>query len=141
MNILEETQFIFLNHYNKFLKDPIFNNLDIDTEIRIVSKLNELSQSCFKFGLEHGKEEALINIRMMENDFEDDTFYRETVRKQKKGEAQKIIDGLHQGENILEYKDRVVARKKRDMIQQYAKYYKIPIKFKQQGNLLYLLKE
>lgn len=141
MSILKDTQFIFLNQYNNFFKDPLFQNLDSVTEIRIVSKMNELAKSCFKFGLEHGKAEMLLNIKMMENDFEDDVQYKETVRNQRNGEAQNIIDALRPGENILEFKDRVEARKKRDMIQKYAKYYKIPIKFKQQGNLVYLLKE
>lgn len=142
MSILEdeyvyEAQFVYQNLYQNFLSE-----FKIMPQSKTAKKLGRLCSAAFLFGNEYGKEDLRRNIRMMEEDEEDYSNYVSVgVRPQRESESSKIINNLHPGENILEFDNAKTARKKFDSLQKFAKYRRIQLKMKQQGNLLYLLKE
>ena len=141
MDILKESEFIFRCRYNKFARDKVFQNLDQASLERLDDLTDSMLQACFQYGQEHGKQEILNNIRMMEEDECDyDKYVTVGVRVQKESESQTIINNLHPGENIIEFKDRMTARKKFDSLRKFAKNNGIPLRMKQQGNLVYLKK-
>ena len=138
--ILKETEIIFKNRYNNFAKDEAFRKMDLTTLNRLDSLLDSLLQACFKFGLEHGKEEILLNIAMMEEDEGVKKELNTNKSSHKTPEALMLLLELYANKSLT-FDDIKTARKKVDALRAYSKYNQLDFKFKQNGRNVYLVKQ
>lgn len=130
--ILKETELIFKNRYNNFAKDEVFRKMNLSTLNRLDILLDSLLQACFKFGLEHGKEEILLNIAMMKEDEDVKRELNTRHSSHKTPEAlMMLLDIYKQGE--IEFNDDNVADKAVDSLRAYCKYNAIKLKFSKKG--------
>lgn len=117
----------------------------IKSESKAAKKLGRLCAAAFLFGVEFGKNEMILNIKMMEelDDDYDDPFYVAYGNTKSNCEAKAILDSLVWGTNEIEFSDGLEARKKSNMLRHYIKIKEFDyiLKLKKQGNKILIIKE